>query len=76
MGAFPGLFLRFAILYMYSIPLVFFLDCYSLVVSWCVTLSFWWTVPLFLLVYLCEVFLYEFIITLEYNLSTHFLKFF
>lgn len=47
---------------------------YLLVVLWLITLIFWWTVPLFLLIYLCEVFLYEFIISPACYLSIHFSK--
>lgn len=75
MGAFPGLVSDSP-----SKPCTrfrsFSTDPYSLVNLWCVTLSFWWTVPLFLLFYLCEVFLYGFIISFHFNLSIHFLKFF
>lgn len=47
---------------------------YSLFLLLCVSLRFWWTVPSFLLVYLCEVLLYDFIIASDFYLSTHFLK--
>ena len=61
---------------MYSILLDFSVVSYSLVLPGSFSLSFWWTVPLFLLIYLCEVFLYVFIISFYLNLSTHFLNFF
>ena len=76
MGAFPGLFSIRHPQPCTRFRSSFSVVSYSLVVPWCVTLRFWWTVPRFLLVYLCEVFLYEFIISLEHDLSTHFLKFF